>query len=530
MKVVLDGVFNHASRGFFQFHDILENGQDSAYLDWFTVHGWPMNAYDHEQAPGYKAWWGLHALPKFNTDTPAVREFLWDVGRHWIDFGADGWRLDVAHEIDDRSFWAEFRRKVHSANPEAYIVGEVWEARPFDRLTDFDQEIDLPDEATRWLRGDCWDAVMNYLFTRLCFAYFIGEAIDHEEYARTSFHKIDPTGGAGVPPARREAADALSPEHDRRDDEPAGQPRPGPVPPLRPGGQVGPPPGHPLPDDLPRRPFDLLRRRDRHDRRPRPRQPPGLPLGSPRDLGHRPPPRLPEDGRPPEGAPRPPPRARSRSSTPREMLRAFLRQLGDESVVVAFNTGQQTERVDIPAIGSPRRRDGPRRGLDPRVVQGRGGSAPPGRAGPAVGAGLRDPVGPDERPDPAPRLATPRGGEPLALGSTPTRPGWRPRRTTISTAIPCSGPTPRPSTPGSSSPARWSTSAAGRAGIRSSSPARGSRSSRSTSRPPMLGQVAAEGRRGRAWRSTASRPTSAGSAASPTGRSLTPCRCSAPWG
>ena len=87
MKVVLDGVFNHASRGFFQFHDILENGQDSAYLDWFTVHGWPMNAYNHDQAPTYSTWWGLHALPKFNTRTPAVREFLWGVGRHWIEFG-----------------------------------------------------------------------------------------------------------------------------------------------------------------------------------------------------------------------------------------------------------------------------------------------------------------------------------------------------------------------------------------------------------------------------------------------------------
>ena len=194
MKVVLDGVFNHASRGFFQFHDILENGQDSAYLDWFSVHGWPMNAYDHRQPAGYKAWWGLHALPKFNTDTPAVREFLWEVGRHWVDFGADGWRLDVAHEVDDRSFWAEFRRKVHSANPDAYIVGEVWESRPFSSLTDYDQGIDVPEEATRWLRGDCWDAVMNYLFTRICFAYFIGDGLDHEEYARTIFHRIDPTG------------------------------------------------------------------------------------------------------------------------------------------------------------------------------------------------------------------------------------------------------------------------------------------------------------------------------------------------
>ncbi len=194
IRVVLDGVFNHASRGFFQFHDILENGQNSAYLDWFTVHGWPINAYNHEATPGYSAWWGLHALPKFNTDTPAVREFLWDVGRYWIDFGADGWRLDVAHEVDDRSFWAEFRRSVHRANPDAYIVGEVWEVGPFDSLTDFDQEIDRPDEATRWLRGDCWDAVMNYLFTRVCYAFFIGDNVDVGEMARTSFRAIDETG------------------------------------------------------------------------------------------------------------------------------------------------------------------------------------------------------------------------------------------------------------------------------------------------------------------------------------------------
>jgi len=196
IRVVLDGVFNHASRGFFQFHDILENGENSVYLDWFTVHGWPINAYSHDRDPGYSAWWNLHALPKFNTDTPAVREFLWDVGRYWIDFGADGWRLDVAHEVDDRSFWAEFRQSVHRANPDAYIVGEVWEAGDFATLTDFDQAIDRTHEATRWLRGDCWDAVMNYLFTRICFAFFIGDNVDVKEMARTSFKAIDEPGAA----------------------------------------------------------------------------------------------------------------------------------------------------------------------------------------------------------------------------------------------------------------------------------------------------------------------------------------------
>jgi neopullulanase len=176
MRVVLDGVFNHASRGFFQFHDILENGADSAYLDWFSIHSFPLNAYDLEKMLGYKAWWNLPALPKFNTNTPAVREFLWGVGRKWIDFGIDGWRLDVASEIDDDGFWQEFRSRVRAGNHEAYIVGEVW------------------SEARRWLQGDMWDAVMNYLFTRSCIAFFIGEAVDRDELAKSSFRSLDPTG------------------------------------------------------------------------------------------------------------------------------------------------------------------------------------------------------------------------------------------------------------------------------------------------------------------------------------------------
>jgi neopullulanase len=176
MRVVLDGVFNHASRGFFPFHDILENGAASAYLDWFTIHRFPLGAYGETQTLGYEAWWNLAALPKFNTQTPAVREFLWGIGRRWIDFGIDGWRLDVANEIDDDPFWREFRNRVRAGNPEAYIVGEVW------------------TDAARWLQGDMWDAVMNYLFTRACIAFFIGGSVDRDELSKTSFRTLDPTG------------------------------------------------------------------------------------------------------------------------------------------------------------------------------------------------------------------------------------------------------------------------------------------------------------------------------------------------
>lgn len=172
IRVVLDGVFNHASRGFWQFSHVLETGAASPYKDWFhfdeeRLRGrkhWGAYPSPHEQkllgqedsltAIGYRAWWNLPALPKFNTNTPAVREFLFDVAEYWIKFGIDGWRLDVPGEIDDDEFWREFRRHVRAVNPEAYIVGEIWH------------------EAQRWLQGDQFDAVMNYLFTAAALSFF----------------------------------------------------------------------------------------------------------------------------------------------------------------------------------------------------------------------------------------------------------------------------------------------------------------------------------------------------------------------
>jgi neopullulanase len=159
MRVVIDGVFNHASRGFYQFNHALENGAASPYLDWFHIHGFPLHAYEGHAR--YDAWWGMPALPKFNTRTPAVREFIFSVGEHWIERGADGWRLDVPSEIDDDSFWREFRHRVKKINPDAYIVGEIWH------------------EAHRWLSGDQFDAVMNYVFTRAAIAFFTGGKWDH---------------------------------------------------------------------------------------------------------------------------------------------------------------------------------------------------------------------------------------------------------------------------------------------------------------------------------------------------------------
>lgn len=184
MRVVLDGVFNHCGRGFWQFHHVLETGADSPYRDWFhldpevlagtrELNAYPDRAGAAPAAPlGYAAWWDIPALPKFDTDTPAVREYLLGVAEHWIRFGIDGWRLDVPEEIDDPTFWREFRSRVRAVRPDAYLVGEIWH------------------EAHEWLAGDRFDAVMDYPLAEAILSFTAGEHLArdvvafHDEYRR----------------------------------------------------------------------------------------------------------------------------------------------------------------------------------------------------------------------------------------------------------------------------------------------------------------------------------------------------------
>ena len=159
IRIVLDGVFNHASRGFFPFNHILESGQDSPYTDWFIINGYPLNAYQGKA--NYACWWNNPALPKLNIENPIVRRYIMDVARYWLDQGIDGWRLDVPFEITIPGFWEEFREVVKTANPEAYIVGEV------------------PSEAQDWLNsGEKFDAVMNYQLTHAAVGFFGGDSFD----------------------------------------------------------------------------------------------------------------------------------------------------------------------------------------------------------------------------------------------------------------------------------------------------------------------------------------------------------------
>ena len=206
MRVVLDGVFNHTGRGFFQFHHILETGAASPYRGWFHLDdarldaGRPLLAYPPSGSQarefGYEAWAGLPALPKLDTDNPEVREFLFGVAEHWLRFGIDGWRLDVPEEIADEAFWQEFRRRCRAIRPDAYLVGEIWRVAP------------------EWLRGDRFDASMNYPLAQAILGFAGGSHLDmavvnrHHEYR----HYVRPLDGPSFASRLSELVNAYDPD------------------------------------------------------------------------------------------------------------------------------------------------------------------------------------------------------------------------------------------------------------------------------------------------------------------------------
>lgn len=205
IRLLLDGVFNHTGRGFWPFHHVLETGIDSPYRSWFHLDeaslaaGRRLRAYpptdERQRGLGYEAWWDLPALPKLNTDDPDVREYLFSVAEHWLRFGIDGWRLDVPAEIDDEAFWQEFRRRCRAIRSDAYLVGEIWHLAP------------------DWLRGDRFDALMNYPLAEAIMAFAGGPSLDmdvvrsHHEYGR----RMGPLDGAGFADRLQATLDAYDP-------------------------------------------------------------------------------------------------------------------------------------------------------------------------------------------------------------------------------------------------------------------------------------------------------------------------------
>lgn len=185
IKVILDYSWNHTGSTFWAWQDILQNQENSKYKDWYWI-----NSFDDPNTPenefDYDGWLNVKSLPEIkethpqnhsegirafegNIKSEEVKQLIFNVTKRWLDpngdgnteDGVDGFRLDVAAEVP-LGFWREYREFVKNINPEAYLVGEVW----FENFPD-----DLLDPKP-FLKGDVFDAVMNYRWYRAARHYF----------------------------------------------------------------------------------------------------------------------------------------------------------------------------------------------------------------------------------------------------------------------------------------------------------------------------------------------------------------------
>ncbi|MEM8874454.1 MAG: alpha-amylase family glycosyl hydrolase [Planctomycetota bacterium] len=199
MRVIIDGVFNHVGRAHPFFQDVLANGQNSPYAEWFDITDWgdpanwremddPYQVHGKDGGIQWNAWDQPNGhLPAFAKDEtlglhPGPRQHIFDITTRWMDpngdgdpsDGIDGWRLDVPQDIP-HPFWIDWRKHVKGLNPDAYITGEIWSfAQP-------------------WLKGDQFDAVMNYQFSMPTQDFFVDQstAISPSEYAAALMNVVE---------------------------------------------------------------------------------------------------------------------------------------------------------------------------------------------------------------------------------------------------------------------------------------------------------------------------------------------------
>jgi len=122
VRVLLDGVFNHVGRDFTQFQEALRDGPGSPAAQWFHLY-WPDKG-EPVGEPDYDHFEGHRSLVSLNHGSAAVVDHVVEVMCHWLDRGADGWRLDAAYAVAP-SFWAQVLPRVRERHPDVYVVGEV---------------------------------------------------------------------------------------------------------------------------------------------------------------------------------------------------------------------------------------------------------------------------------------------------------------------------------------------------------------------------------------------------------------------
>lgn len=154
IRVIFDGVFNHTGRDFFAFKDIQKNRENSQYKDWYcNVNFYGNNEYN--DGFSYENWGGFNLLVRLNQYNPAVKDYIADVIRFWVEeFDIDGLRLDAA-DVLEFDFMKHLRYVANTVKDDFYLMGEV-----------------IHGEYNRWVNDEMLHSVTNYPLHKALFSGF----------------------------------------------------------------------------------------------------------------------------------------------------------------------------------------------------------------------------------------------------------------------------------------------------------------------------------------------------------------------
>ncbi|MBQ7623955.1 MAG: glycoside hydrolase family 13 protein [Clostridia bacterium] len=183
IKIMFDGVFSHTGadsvyfnkKGNYQSPGAYQ-GESSPYYKWYSFESFPDK---------YKCWWGFESLPEVNERDPSWQEhILGKVLPYWIGAGARGVRLDVADEIPD-DVLRKIRESVKSADPEAVVLGEVWEDATVKQSY---------GSRRKYALGRALDSVMNYPLRRAVLDFALYKSDAHALAAFLLFQRLNYPG------------------------------------------------------------------------------------------------------------------------------------------------------------------------------------------------------------------------------------------------------------------------------------------------------------------------------------------------
>lgn len=156
-KIILAIILTHTGVDFPAFVDIIKNGNNSKYYNWYLIKSTPVKI----SPAHYDCWRSDPRFPKLNLNEPQVKNYLFGYLEYWRHFGFDGFYIGEDEQINN-DFIEDLRAYLKTKYPGLLLLGSE----------------------TQNYTGEGLDGFVNLSFRELIINYFIKNTITTSDFDR----------------------------------------------------------------------------------------------------------------------------------------------------------------------------------------------------------------------------------------------------------------------------------------------------------------------------------------------------------